>query len=257
MYRRLADRLVGSRIAEVETPDAWFIKGGVSPNQVVDAAEGAVLRRTDRIGKLLLLDLGGERPVLGLRFGMTGRLVLDDDGPIDRLEYGSGRDLPRWNRFALVTEDGTRLRLSDPRRLGGVELDPNTRALGPDALTVTGEQLQRALTGSNTALKARLLDQSRVAGLGNLLVDETLWRVGLDPAMPAGELDAPSTDALADAIRATVEDLTARGGSHRGDLHEQRHRDGRCPLDGTELRRRTIGGRTTYSCPLHQRRTLG
>lgn len=257
MYRRLADRLVGSRIAEVETPDAWFIKGGVSPNQVVDAAEGAVLRRTDRIGKLLLLDLGGERPVLGLRFGMTGRLVLDDDGPIDRLEYGSGRDLPRWNRFALVTEDGTRLRLSDPRRLGGVELDPNTRALGPDALTVTGEQLQRALTGSNTALKARLLDQSRVAGLGNLLVDETLWRVGLDPAMPAGELDAPSTDALADAIRATVEDLTARGGSHRGDLHEQRHRDGRCPLDGTVLRRRTIGGRTTYSCPLHQRRTPG
>src|SRR5699024_8939369 len=100
-----------------------------------------------------------------------------------QLEYSSGRDLARWNRFALTTDDGARLRLSDPRRLGGVELDPDTRSLGPDALVITADQMHRAVCGSTAPLKARLLDQSRVAGLGNLIVDETLWRIGLDPAM--------------------------------------------------------------------------
>jgi formamidopyrimidine-DNA glycosylase len=180
---------------------------------------------------------------------MTGRLVLDGEAPIAQLEYSSGRDDPAWDRFALRFGDGSRLRLSDPRRLGGVELDPDVEALGPDAWTISEGQLRTALAGSSAPLKARLLDQGRIAGLGNLLVDETLWRARLDPARPAGSLGAAELRRLRARIRATVTDLFERGGSHRGDLQAERHRDGRCPRCATPLARRTIGGRTTYSCP--------
>lgn len=253
IYRRLADRAVGRRVARVEAPDAWFLKHGLTPDVVVGAVEGATVEATDRIGKLLLVDLGADRPVLGLRFGMTGRLVLDGEAPIGRLEYSSGRDEPAWDRFALQFDDGARLRLSDPRRLGGVELDPDVAALGPDAWTVTLGQLRAALAGSAAPLKARLLDQSRLAGLGNLLVDETLWRAGLDPARPAGGLAPNELARLQRHVRSTVRLLFERGGSHLGDLQVERSRSGVCPRDGAPLDRRTVGGRTTYSCPVHQR----
>ena len=96
------------------------------------------------------------------------------------------------------------------------------------------------------------MDQHRVAGLGNLLVDEVLWRAGLDPARPAGSLDPPERKRLHRHLRRTVADLVARGGSHLGRLQVARVRGGRCPKDGAELERRTVGGRTTYSCPMHQ-----
>jgi formamidopyrimidine-DNA glycosylase len=248
IYRRLADQAVGRTVEVVEAPDGWFLKGGITPDEVIGAVQGATLRGTGRRGKLLTVDLGPDRPVLGLRFGMTGRLALDGEAPIGQLEYASGRDDPVWDRFALRFTDGGRLRLSDPRRLGGVELDPDLGLLGPDAWTVTLGQLRAALAGSTAPLKARLLDQHRLAGLGNLLVDETLWRARLDPARPAGSLTAAELRRLQRRIVATVDDLFERGGSHRGDLQVERHRDGHCPRCGASLDRRTVGGRTTYSC---------
>lgn len=252
MYRQVAERAVGAVIVDVEAEDGWFLKKGATRESVVEAAEGAPITGTDRIGKLLLLHIGDDRPDLGLRFGMTGRLILGEMSAIDWLEYSPRRENPAWDRFALRLDDGRRLRISDPRRLGGVELDPDTSDLGPDAWTVTVVELRSALAGSRTALKAALLDQRRLAGLGNLLVDEALWRAGLDPARPAGELDVQESRRLARTVRSTVSTLARRGGSHRGDLHLERHRNGVCPVDGTPLQRRTIGGRTTYSCPLHQ-----
>jgi formamidopyrimidine-DNA glycosylase len=80
-----------------------------------------------------------------------------------------------------------------------------------------------------------------------------LWRAGFDPARPAGALDDRERAALLRAIRHTVRVLGRRGGSHTGDLQASRERGGRCPRDGAELLRRTVGGRTTYSCPVHQR----
>ena len=76
--------------------------------------------------------------------------------------------------------------MRDPRRLGGVILDPDEDRLGPDALTMTPAPLREALDGSPAPLKARLMDQHRVAGLGNLLTDEILWRARLDPARVPG-----------------------------------------------------------------------
>lgn len=251
-YRRLARRALGRRIASVSAPDPWYLKRDLTPGTVAHALAGRTITADRRIGKLLLLDTD-DGPVLGLRFGMTGRLLVDGSPGVEHLEYSSMRDDPGWDRFALHFVDGGDLRMRDPRRLGGVELDPDETRLGRDALRIRPAELARALRGSRAPLKARLMDQSRVAGLGNLLADETLWRAGLDPARAAGSLTDAEQRRLHRHLRATLDELLARGGSHTGDLQVARVRGGACPRDGTPLLRRRVGGRTTYSCPRHQR----
>ena len=142
-----------------------------------------------RRGKLLLLDTG-DGPTVGLRFGMTGRLLVDGVPGMEHLEYGSDRAEPAWDRFTLAFAEGGELRIRDPRRLGGVELDPDEDRLGPDALDITPAQLREIIGSSRAPLKARLMDQHALAGVGNLLVDEALWRAGIDPARPANSLSA-------------------------------------------------------------------
>lgn len=251
-YRRLAEAAALDRqIAAVHAPDRWYLKGGVDDGALA-ALVGDRFVGARRRGKLLMLDTASG-PTLGLRFGMSGRLVVDGVAGVDALLYSSNAELDRFERFAVGFADGGRLTMRDPRRLGGVELDPDEERLGPDALTVGVAGLRKALVHSRAPLKARLLDQARVAGIGNLIADETLWRAGLDPARPAGGLDDDEVRRLARALRRTVTELIGRGGSHTGDLLAARIPGGRCPRDGTELVRRTIGGRTTWSCPAHQR----
>ena len=103
---------------------------------------------------------------------------------MDRLLYAPAGDETRHDRFTVRFADGGWLAMRDARRLGAVELDPDEDRLGPDALTATPADLRGALAGSAVALKARLLDQSRLAGVGNLIADEVLWRAGLAPARP-------------------------------------------------------------------------
>jgi len=249
-YRRTADHVVGDRITRVGAPDAWYLKGGTTADEL-GVLVGATVTGTRRIGKLLLLD--SDTVTLGLRFGMTGRLVLAGAAPIERLEYSSHRTDPAWIRFTLAFERSGDLEIVDPRRLGGVELEPDTSHLGPDALALGPAALRDRLGASRAPVKAFLLDQSRVAGIGNLLADEMLWRAGLDPARPAASLTPAEARRLHRHMRATIEELGARGGSHTGDLHVARARGATCPRDGAPLDRRTIGGRTTYSCPRHQR----
>jgi len=251
-YRRLAERALGRPITSVSAPDAWYLKGGLVAPVVVAELTGRTFVAARRRGKLLLLDLD-EGTTVGLRFGMTGVLEIDDDEGVDQLEYSSLRRDPAWVRFEVGFADGGALRMRDPRRLGGVELDPVEDRLGPDAISLTPSQLRGALDGSHAPLKARLLDQHRIAGLGNLLTDEILWRARLAPDREAGGLTPPEVRRLHRQLRATLDQLLERGGSHLGTLMAARERGGRCPRCGTELERRTIGGRTTYSCPRDQR----
>ncbi len=281
-YRRQAEKLVGRRVSDVIADDDLYLKGAATPEALSRALVGRRVSAVRRRGKLLLLDFddppttsgvpvrasepdgedssimevrsqtGPGGVTLGIHFGMTGRLVVDGDAAIDRLLYTSGEHRPEYARFALLFEGGGELVVSDPRRLGRVELDPDESRLGPDAMGLTRSELVKALDDSRAALKSRLLDQSRIAGLGNLLVDDILWRAGLDPHRPAGSLDPHEVDSLLGAIRASLDELGARGGSHTSELHAERHEGGHCPLDGAELRRDVIGGRTTYWCPVHQ-----
>lgn len=252
-YRALAERALRRPIVAVDAPDAWFLKEGLDATTVRDALAGRYFVAARRTGKLLLLDTPAGGPVLGLRFGMTGRLVVDGRAGVDRLLYTSDRDLAVWDRFALRFADGGDLVVRDPRRLGGVLLDPEESRLGVDALAVTPAGLRQALAGATGPLKARLMDQSRLAGVGNLLADETLWRAGLSPHRPAGALSPVELRRLHRHLRTTVAELMARGGSHAGDLHPARMAGGACPKDGAPLARSTVGGRTTWWCPTHQR----
>ena len=249
-YRRVAERAVGRTISRVDAPDDWYLKGGTTAAGLRRELPGAAVTGTRRIGKLLLLDTDG--PVLGLRFGMTGRLLVDGAGPIEKLEYSSARAEPSWTRFALGFSESGDLAVVDPRRLGGVVLDPTLDHLGPDALDVRLRELRTALAASRAPVKAWLLDQSHVAGVGNLLADEILWRAGIDPARPTSSLTTDEVAALHRTLGRTIRLLTKRGGSHTGDLQVARIRGATCPRDGAPLQRRTIGGRTTYSCPAHQ-----
>ena len=249
-YRVAADPVIGRTISGVHAPDEWYAKGATTPESLRSELPGLRITGTRRIGKLMLVDTDG--PVLGLRYGMTGRILVDDTAPIAALEYSSDRNDPAWDRFGLDFAEGGSLVIRDPRRLGGVELDPDESKLGPDAAAVTLKPFRAILSSSSAPLKARIMDQAKLAGIGNLLADDMLYRAGLAPDRPANSLSDQEQAKLHRAMRRTIEVLGGRGGSHTGDLQPVRVRGGLCPKDGTELRRDDVGGRTTYWCPHHQ-----
>jgi formamidopyrimidine-DNA glycosylase len=258
--RRLIEaRALGRRIASVDAPDAWFLKRGLTPRALRVALPGRRLVEARRRGKLILLDTSGvgrsrtPGPVLALHLGMSGRILIDGEAAGDPLRYATNREERTWHRVTLRFVDGGALALRDPRRLGAVELDPDEDRLGPDAFDLDLAHLRAVLAGSGAPLKTTLMDQSRIAGLGNLLTDEALWRADLDPARPARSLDPDEVRRLHRTIRATLRTLQRRGGSHTGDHMDARQPGGLCPRDGTPLVIRQVGGRTTYSCPTHQR----
>jgi formamidopyrimidine-DNA glycosylase len=184
-------------------------------------------------------DDGG--PELGLHLGMAGRIAVDEE------------PAPRgWDRFAIDFAGGGRMALRDKRRLGRAVLAPDFSHVGPDAAEVGRAEFRKRFARGGGPLKARLLDQGVVAGVGNLLADEILWRARMDPRRPASDLSEDELDALRRAMRAALRDAIRLGGAHTGHLNPHRVRGGRCPRDGTELARATIGGRTTYWCPVCQ-----
>ena len=122
---------------------------------------------------------------------MSGRIYVsrpgegDDEGGDYVGTLGrSEASKPEWDRFTLVFADGGALRLFDKRRLGRVRLDPDIEALGPDAAEVRVAEFRELLGRSHAPVKARLLDQHAVAGVGNLLADEALWQAAVPPGLP-------------------------------------------------------------------------
>jgi formamidopyrimidine-DNA glycosylase len=247
IYRRAANRVVGREIAAVMVdelqPTADELRLDL-PGRVVDG--------TRRRGKHVLLDLDDGR-VLGLHFGMTGRLVIDGASAIERLEYASGRDDPAWDRLRIEFTDGSVVRVNDPRRWAKFVLDPDLSHLGPDFMALTPESLTERLGRRRAALKTILLDQSVVAGFGNMCLDEVLWQSGVSPLVPAGDLNADRARSLVAACDEHLPAMLQRGGSHTGAISpEVRAAVPPCPSDGAPLRREVVGGRTTVWCPVHQ-----
>jgi formamidopyrimidine-DNA glycosylase len=246
LYRGAAAAAIGRRIASLSVDER------LTADPLREVLAGAVVERADRIGKLLLLRT--DAATLGLHFGMTGRLVVDGRAPIERLEYGAARDDAAWDRLELGFDDGGVLRVNDPRRWARFSLDPPTEGYGPDLLSITAAQLAAAVGGRRTALKAVLLDQHAVAGLGNMCVDEVLWQAGLAPTRRAAELTTDDVAALSGAMAEHLPAMLARGGSHTGTISPPvRAALPPCPRDGEPLARSVVGGRTTVWCPAHQR----
>jgi formamidopyrimidine-DNA glycosylase len=240
--RQQLERALGRRITAVDDADTYVCRPH-APGEIAAALTGRELTVAHRRGKFLWCETTDGGPDLGLHLGMAGHIAVDEPPP---------RQNPAWDRFALEFADGGRLALRDKRRLGRAVLDPDWTHIGPDAAMISRNAFRERVGRGTAPLKARLMDQSVIAGVGNLLADETLWRARFSPLHPAGELSFDELDHLRRTLRAATRDAIRNGGVHTGRFMPSRTRGGSCPRCATALRRETVGGRTTFWCPACQ-----
>jgi formamidopyrimidine-DNA glycosylase len=266
IVRGLAPRLRGRRVESV-----WWSGERLHLRRKVDVAGlravavGRAIARVRRLGKFILIDVDGDRDTgVLIHLGMTGRL---------RVEAADGARA-RHTHVAFRLAGGDELRFVDARRFGWVEPGRPFAAsaalarLGPDPLTaLDAAGLAAALDGVRAPIKAFLMDQRRIAGLGNIYVAEALFRAGIHPAAPAGRT-RKRAGALLDGIRAALEGGIARRGTTLRDYVDADGRSGEnasallvygrageaCPRCGARIKRRVDAGRSTFFCPACQRR---
>src|ERR1700754_2982610 len=214
--RLIADEALGRRITYVDDSDT-FVCRPHSPGELRAALTGRTLTAARRRGKTMWCETSEDGPDLGIHLGMGGRIVVPPgDGHAAEGGGPRRRDAqprkPEWNRFTLEFADGGQLVLFDKRRLGRIRLDPQGDALGPDAEEVTPAQFRGLISRGSIAVKARLLDQSKIAGVGNLLADEALWQARIPPAAPVNQLQGKDIDRLYRALQAALKSAGAKGG---------------------------------------------
>lgn len=248
-YRRLlAAHLIGSVLLRIDVLDASVLRN-TTPRHMEKMVE-RTFRHVDRRGKWLVAFSDG--PALVLHFGMTGSLLVTP--------CGASRD--RYDRVVLVGEH-EEVRYRDPRKLGGVWLAEGASAVddvigpqGPDGRTVSRRELALRLGDRRGGIKPVLMDQRVIAGLGNMLSDEVLWRACVDPTRSASALDDHAVERLHRSLRDVLRRSVRAGRIPRTSswLSSQRDEDQPvCPRCHQRLERRTIAGRTSLSCPICQR----
>ncbi len=237
--RQTLESVLGRRIAGVDDRDTYVCRPH-PPGEIADALVGHTLATAHRRGKFMWLETD-DGPALGLHLGMAGRIVVDPE------------DSSHWDRFTLEFDDGGRLVLRDKRRLGRAMLNPDFSHVGPDAAEVGRDDFRRLIGAGRAPIKARLLDQHAISGIGNLLADQILWQARLAPTRLTSSLSTEDLDHLRRETRSAVRSAIRLGGAHTGRFIGAREHEGLCPRDGHRLERGRIGGRTTYWCPACQR----
>jgi formamidopyrimidine-DNA glycosylase len=252
-------------ITAIDDNDDWVCRPH-PPGEIAKALVGGKLTVVHRRGKTMWFESengdGTEGPTLGVHLGMGGRVIVTNPGTDQQQageRIGGGPEhpdrqprKPEWDRFTMNFADGGRFRLFDKRRLGRVRLEPNLDGLGPDAEDISAADFRTRIARSRMAVKDRLLDQSVLAGVGNLLADETLWQAKVSPAAKADELDRKELDRLYRNLEKSLRSAIEKGGVHTGTIIEHRHADGHCPRCGAEMRHGTVGGRSTWWCSKEQ-----
>jgi formamidopyrimidine-DNA glycosylase len=255
--RNLAPHVEGRRLDALEVLDPRWCRP-LAGAELADALEGRTVERLDRRGKYLVWELEGDAHLL-MHLRMTGTLLLDPEGT------------PAHTRVWLAVGEH-RLAFVDPRRFGTGEL-----ALGPEALEAffaarlgleplhdgfTSAHLHALARTSRAPIKAFLLDQKRIAGVGNIYADEALFRARVHPLRPANRLTRAQTAALRDAVIASLEaGIAAKGATIddfrdpygvQGSFQDQflvHLREGEpCPVCGGTIRKLRAAGRGTYVC---------
>lgn len=249
-FRRvLARHAKGKPIESVEVLDRAMLRNS-TPQAFGRALHGARFREPRRHGKWLLAS-AGEVTVL-MHFGMTGLL--------EWARRGSQRHV--HDRIVFVCRGGE-LRYRNMRKFGGVwltrderERESVTGPLGPDAQDVDRVRFEELLGPRRGGLKAALMDQRLLAGIGNLLADEIAWRAGEHPRTRVDRLSPRRRDALHAAMRDVVRESIPRGRVPHGRkwlTAVRDEREPRCPRCGARLRKATVAGRTACWCPECQR----
>jgi formamidopyrimidine-DNA glycosylase len=233
--RTTLESAMNRRVAGVDDHDTYVCRPH-SPGEIDSALRGHTFVRALRRGKFLWLETE-DGPTLGLHLGMAGRIVVDPDS------------FNGWDRFTVRFDDGGAFVLRDKRRLGRAVLNPNFSHVGPDAALVGRDEFRRLIGRGRTAVKARLLNQGAISGVGNLLADEALWLARISPRRLTSDLTNDDLDRLRRELRRAVRAAIRDGGVHTGRFVRARAREGSCPRDHHPLERAKIGGRTTYWCP--------
>ena len=263
--RQLAPAIEGRRIERIDILDPRWCEPA-PPREVAQAVEGRSIERLDRRGKWLIWELADEvHLVMHLR--MTGNLLLVPPGDTER----------RFKRVQIDLDDGRHVLFTDARRFGTgivllghdavrdyfqgrVGLEP----LGPD---FTADALRAMASGRKAPVKAFLLSQERVAGVGNIYADEALWRSKIHPLRPVGTLKRAQIESLHESVihvlelgidskGATIDDYRDAGGQEGSfqDKFQVHLREGEpCPRCGTRIKKIRAAGRGTYFCPYCQR----
>ena len=259
--RWLAPFLEGRRFERVEISDERLTRP-FDPVTVARELEGERVAAVDRRGKYLIVRFESGRALL-IHLRMTGSLRLYD--------RGDGVPADPYGRAVVRLDDGSDVAYRDVRRFGTwLLLEPGesepylATRVGDEPLDTlfTAARLGERLAGRRTTLKAALLDQRTLAGMGNIYVDEALWRARLNPLRPAAGLDRNELRRLHRGIRAALEHGLARqgstlrdyrlpdgsGGSMQSEFRVYGRRDEPCDRCGTTIARTHIAGRTTWFC---------
>lgn len=270
--RGLARALEGKRLARVvqRRPDLRF----PLPRGFARRLTGRRIEKIRRRAKFILAELDDDNTLI-CHLGMSGRMIVG--------RVGAGPPADPHDHIVFEADDGTEVRFNDARRFGmmdltaraALEAHPMLAGLGPEPLdeTFTGPVLAAALAGKRTPIKAALLDQRVVAGLGNIYVSESLFWAGLSPRRLAFTVQGKRAESLVAAIRRVLEEAIAAGGSslrdyvqttgelgyfqHRWAVYEKEgERCPTCSCDPAEtggIRRIVQSGRSTFYCPRRQR----
>ena len=248
--RYFAEHALGRRVAAIRVLDARIL--GVREPALRRALAGQKFVRVRRHGKHLFADAG--KQWLHLHFGMSGDLAF----------YRDEEDAPRFARVIFDFDDGTHLAYDDMRLFGVVGITPDPHAfisehrLGPDPLdpAFNLRDFRRVVSGTRGAAKALLMSQDLIAGMGNLYVDETLYRSAIHPRRPADTLSVTEVKTIFTNMRAILKEairFKSRGGDYPGNYLVQHREEGdRCPQCGGTIQRTVVFGRTTYFCAKHQ-----
>ncbi len=273
--RQLEPEIEGRRIERLEVLDPRWSRP-VPPERLGAEVSGARIEGLGRRGKYLLLALDGGRTLV-MHLRMTGNLVLiEGDDVLDpsegRLLYQGERTTEsRHLRARFVLDDGRELWFTDPRRFGeaflidDADLPQRFARLGVEPLSpeFTPEVLGEAAAGRTAPLKSFLLDQTRIAGVGNIYADEALHRAELHPLSPAGSMKPEHLEALREGVVEALQAGIDAGGSSIDDYRDARGEKGTmqerflvhtregepCPRCGHEIQRIVVSGRSTYFCP--------
>lgn len=263
--RDLAPDVTGRTVTAVRVHRDDILMNLASEKAFADRVEGRRLEGLDRRAKFLLFRLSGG-DVLEVQLRMTGRFALGRDRP----------DPGEYSHLAaeLELDDGRTLWYDDVRRLGGFRVQGEDewrrreQRLGPEPLAedFRPDTLRAALEGRRAPVKNLLLDQRRVAGIGNIYASESLHRAGLDPRRPGGSLERDESARLHGALRRTLRRALEHAGTTLRDYRGPDGRPGRfqrrlsvygregeaCPRCGAEIRRVVQAGRSTFFCPACQ-----
>lgn len=260
--RGLESELVGRRIDGVDWRPAR-LRGGPSPRPLA-AMEGTRVVGLRRHGKFLMTDLSDGSTWL-VHLGMTGKLLFAQPGEHERAH----------THLVLNLDDERQLRYTDPRRFGLLKLYdkgaviPDLDHYGIDALdpALDDARMAQLLASSGAPLKAFLLDQTKLAGVGNIYACEALWRSGLSPRRRANATPRARVPLLRSSIVDVLRDSLAQGGTSFNDYVDHIGRPGEfvaalavfqregepCPTCASPIRRIVQSGRSTFYCPTCQR----